>query len=71
VVNDVGGSPLLKSHLESVEDELGAQVSGHGPSDNSAAPCIEHDRQVEESRPCGPWMNLTRSPFRISELSVR
>jgi hypothetical protein len=51
VVDDISGSPLLKSHLESIEHELGLEVSVHGPSDDSTAPRIEHDSQIEEAGP--------------------
>jgi hypothetical protein len=46
VVDHVGGSTLLKSHVERIEDELCARFGRHGPSDDSTAPCIEHDSEV-------------------------
>ena len=35
--------PLVGSHVERVEDQLGAKVIGHGPTDDPAAECIENN----------------------------
>ena len=35
--------PLVGSHVERVEDQLGAKVIGHGPALGSAAECIENN----------------------------
>ena len=35
--------PLLRGHVERVEDQLGAKVIGHGPALGSAAECIENN----------------------------
>ena len=53
MVNDIGGPPLLKGHVESIQHELGHQVGGHGPSHDSATPRIEHDCQIQEAGPGG------------------
>jgi len=37
--------------LQSLQDQLGAQVSGHGPADDPAAPGVEHDGQIEKPSP--------------------
>ena len=42
--------PLADRHLERVQHELGAQMVGHRPADDPAAPGIEHDGEVEEAR---------------------
>jgi hypothetical protein len=34
-------------HVERVDDELGAEVVLHGPADDRAAACIEHDCEIQ------------------------
>ena len=49
---DHGGRPALaKGHVERLENQFGAQMSGHGPADDTAAESVEHHRQVEKARP--------------------
>ena len=51
MVDDGLGTALLEGHVESVQDQAGAQVVGHGPPDDAPAEGIEHDGQVEEPGP--------------------
>src|SRR4051812_29342201 len=53
VMDDVGRSALAKGHLESIENELGAEMVCHGPADDPAAVGVEHDREIEEARERG------------------
>jgi hypothetical protein len=53
VVNDVRGPTPIDRHIESVQDEFGAQVAGHCPADDAAAEDIEYDGQEQKARPSG------------------
>jgi hypothetical protein len=50
VVDHVARSPLADGHLERVQHQLGPEMVRHRPADDLAAPGIEHDREVEETR---------------------
>jgi len=51
MVDDILGMALLDSHLQSLQDQLRAQVSCHGPANDPAAPGVEHDGQIEKPSP--------------------
>jgi hypothetical protein len=53
VMNHVGRPPLRERHVERGQDELRAQMRGHGPADDAAAPRIEHDGEIQEAGPRG------------------
>jgi hypothetical protein len=50
VVDDLTWPPLAYRHLERIQHELGAQMIGHGPTDDPTAEGIEHHSEVEEAR---------------------
>jgi hypothetical protein len=50
VVDDLFGPAGLEGHVERVEDDPGPEVAGEGPAHDLARPCIEHDRQEQETR---------------------
>jgi hypothetical protein len=41
------GSPVPDRHLQRVDDQFGAQVVGHCPTDDAAAEAVDDDRQIE------------------------
>ena len=43
VVDDPMGASLVEGHLQGIHHQLGAQVTGHGPTHHSATPGIQHD----------------------------
>jgi len=45
------GSTTGDGHVDGIEDQLGAQVSGHRPADDSAAEHVHDDGQIEEALP--------------------
>jgi hypothetical protein len=51
MMDDRLGRALSESHLEGLQDQLRAQMSSHGPTDDPPAPGIDHDGQVQESSP--------------------
>src|SRR4030065_2520845 len=51
VVDDAMGVPLMDGHVQSLQHQFGAQVSGHGPTYHSAAPGVQYHRQVQEPGP--------------------
>src|ERR1700722_5145059 len=51
VVNDAGRIAPVNRHIQRIEYELGAQVIRHGPANDAAAARIQHDGDVQESRP--------------------
>jgi hypothetical protein len=52
VVDQPGsGFALVHGHAEGVEDQLAAQVIGHGPSDDPSGAGIDDHGEVEESLP--------------------
>src|SRR2546425_656877 len=51
MVDDLGRPALVHGHRQRVEDELRAEVGGHGPADHTAAPGIEHDGEIQEAGP--------------------
>ncbi len=63
MVDDVLGAALPDSHLQSLQDQLGAQVGCHGPADNPAAPGVEHDGQIQEPRPRWNVRNVSDPEF--------
>ncbi len=48
-MDDVARPPLPNGHLQRVQHELSAQVVGHGPANDLAAPGVENNGQVEKS----------------------
>lgn len=54
-------STVLDVHADRVEDQLGAQVIGHRPPDDSAGVSIDYDREVEEPFP-GAQVGDVRDP---------
>src|SRR5215207_7114171 len=50
VVDDLTWPPLAYRHLERIQHEFGAQMIGHGPTDDPTAEGIEHHSEVEEAR---------------------
>lgn len=63
MVDDILGMALLDSHLQSLQDQLRAQVSGHGPADDPAAPGVEHDGQIQEPSPGWDVGNVSYPEF--------
>jgi hypothetical protein len=53
MMDDILGPSLADRHLERIEHEFGAQMVGHGPAHNTAAPGIQHDREIEKA--CHRW----------------
>ncbi len=51
VMDHLARPPLEQRHVEGLEDELGPQMGLHRPADDSAAPRVQHDREIEEARP--------------------
>jgi hypothetical protein len=51
VVDHPFGPTLLQGHVQSLQNQLGAQMGRHRPADDPAAPGIHHHRQVQESCP--------------------
>jgi hypothetical protein len=51
VMDDLLGMTLLNSHVQGLQDQLGAQVGRHGPTDYPPAPGIDYDGQVQEPGP--------------------
>jgi hypothetical protein len=49
------GPTLRESHIDGRQHQLGPQVVLHRPTDDFARARIQHDRQVQETRPCGEW----------------
>jgi hypothetical protein len=52
VMDYIERTTLANGHTESIKHELCAKMSGHGPSDHTPAPYINHYRQIEKSGPC-------------------
>src|SRR5271154_1106344 len=50
-MNHVLRSTAEDRHFQRIEDEFGAEMIGHCPSDNAAAVNVEHDSQVEKPAP--------------------
>ena len=50
MMDHVARPALAEGHVESIQNQLGAQVVGHCPADDLAAPDIHDDRQIEEAR---------------------
>ena len=48
MVNYVARLPLADCHFQGVEHQLSAEVVGHGPAHDLAAPGVEHDCQIQE-----------------------
>jgi hypothetical protein len=42
---------LVQGHVQGIEDELGAQVCGHGPAHHAAAEGVDQHQQEQETRP--------------------
>jgi hypothetical protein len=67
------GPALLQGHADRVEDELTAQMIGHGPSHDPARAGIDDHGQVKEALP-GPQIGDIRDPqpvrHRCAELAV-
>ena len=53
VVDHILRPALPDCHFKRIEDELGAQMIGHRPADDLAAPGVQHDRKVEKARERG------------------
>jgi hypothetical protein len=51
VMDDILRVALLDGHLQGLQDELGPHMSGHCPTDDPAAPDINHDGQEQGSGP--------------------
>jgi hypothetical protein len=51
MMDDLLRMTLQDSHLQGIQDELGAQVDRHSPTDDPAAPGVHHDGQVQEPAP--------------------
>ena len=51
-MNYVDRLPLLKRHFELRQHELGAQVMGHRPADDTPAPRVDYDGQVQKPGVC-------------------
>src|SRR5262245_24325383 len=51
VMNHAVGSPLLKRHVERVQNEIGLERRAHRPADDAATPGIQDDGEVEKSGP--------------------
>jgi hypothetical protein len=49
VVNRLVWISLLRGHIQGAQDQFGAQVVGHCPSDNASAESIEHDSKVQKA----------------------
>jgi hypothetical protein len=47
----LGRPAVPQGHVARRQDQLGAQVLGHGPADHPATEHIEHDRQGEQAGP--------------------
>ena len=51
MMNHAGRAPLPERHVESVEHQLGAQMSLHRPADDPAAEGVEDHGQIEKAGP--------------------
>src|SRR5262245_42899675 len=51
VMNHLGRVPLRERHVEGSEDELGAQMRFHGPTDDATTPGIEHHGEIQDAGP--------------------
>ena len=45
------GLPLRDRHVQRGQNQLGAQMRLHRPADDAARIHVEHDRQIQKSRP--------------------
>ena len=46
MMDDTPGTTLADGHLQGIQDQSRVQVGGHRPTNHSAAPGIDDDRQI-------------------------
>jgi hypothetical protein len=63
MMDDILGMALLNGHLQSLQDQLCAQVGRHGPADDPTAPGIDYNGQVQEPSPRSDVRNVGYPEF--------
>ncbi len=48
VMDHVAGAALSDRHFQRIDHHLGTRISGHRPTDNLAAPGVQHHSQIQE-----------------------
>jgi hypothetical protein len=82
VVNHRVWAPSSERHLESLHDQLAAQVVGHGPTHHPPAPSVHNDGQVQGTCPgrdvrdtctcsAGASVSATQSTFGLATAKSR
>ena len=51
MMDDIGRLPLVQCHVQCVEHELGAQMSGRRPADDPPSAHVENDREEQKACP--------------------
>jgi len=50
-MNDASGFASKERHVESVQDEFGAEVCRHRPADDTTAERVEDDSEIQKAGP--------------------